>query len=347
MRDTQTIRAVHITGPDRLEIVEKPLPSTKPGMTLVEPAYVGLCGTDRDLFAGTMIYFAQGTAHYPLQPGHEWSGALLGGDDDSETSTRVIMDPIVGCNHCEICAGGQVVRCQDRLEIGVRNGMDGALATAIAAPLANLIPVPDAVSLRDAALVEPMVTSLEGIRRADPQVGEEALVVGAGTLGLMGAMILSARGLRTHVLLRDPTRVPTVEAAGGVPWLVGQKPAVEGFDVVIEAAGSADGIQASLDNVASGGRVALLGLPSTTVEIDVARLVVNDIITYGVLNGPGQFQTGLDAIASGVVRPDVIIDRVYPFEEIEAALARSRERDRARPKVLVQMDAGVGVAVDR
>ena len=66
-----------------------------------------------------------------------------------------------------------------------------------------------------------MVTTLEGIRRTDPQPGEEVLIVGAGTLGLVGAMILGARGIRTHVLLRSPERAATVEAAGGIPWVAG------------------------------------------------------------------------------------------------------------------------------
>ena len=262
---------------------------------------------------------------------------MVSGEAGAATGRRVIMDPIVGCHRCEICATGQVVRCQDRYEIGVRNGLDGALATAVAVPTANLIPVPDTVSLRDAALVEPMVTSLDGIRRVEARPGEEALVVGAGTLGLLAVMILTGRGLRTHVLMRDQVRAATVEAAGGVPWISGPSPLKRGFDVVIEAAGTADGIRAALTEVALGGRVALLGLPSENVEIDVARLVVSSVAVFGVLNGPGQFPVALDAIASGLVKPELIIDRIYAFDEIEAALARSQERGRARPKVLVQV----------
>jgi threonine dehydrogenase-like Zn-dependent dehydrogenase len=198
------------------------------------------------------------------------------------------------------------------------------------------------VSLRDAALVEPMVTTLQGIARADPQPGESALVVGAGTLALMGAMLLSARGLRTHVLVRNPLRLEAVEAAGGIPWPAGEaSPVKDGFDVVIEAAGSPDGVRAALDSAASGARVSVLGVPVADVEIDIARLVTRDITVHGILNGPGQFETGLAAIADGIVRPDLIIDRIYPFEEIEAAIARSQVRERARPKVLVQVDPDV------
>ncbi len=217
----------------------------------------------------------------------------------------------------------------------MRNGLDGALATAVAVPTRYLLPIPDGVATRDAALVEPMVTTLEGIRRTDPQLGEEVLIVGAATLGLAGAMILAARGIRTHVLMRSDVRVATVEATGAIPWVAGTKTDVEKFDVVIEAAGTPAGVQASLEHAAPGGRVALLGVPTTLVEVDAAAIVIDDITIKGVLNGPGQYPNGLAAIASGEVKPELLIDRVYPFEDVETALARSKKRGRERPKVLV------------
>lgn len=333
------VRAVHIVGANRFEFVEKAMPSADEGMALAAPAYVGVCGTDLELLHGTMPYLAQGRARYPLQPGHEWSGTVLESHDPRVAAGQcVIMDPVVGCGHCEKCATGPATHCPRRIEIGVTSGLDGALATTIAAPTSNLIPVPAGIRLRDAVLVEPMVTVLLGIERTRPQPGEEALVVGAGTLGLLAAMILSSRGLRTHVLMRNPVRVATVEAAGGVPWLVGQKAAADVFDIVIEAAGTVDGTRAALAGAALGGRVALLGVPSSPVPVDVASMVFRDVAVYGILNGPGQFHTALDAIAAGIVRPEVIVDRVFPFEDVAAAFARSNERDRARPKVLVQVD---------
>jgi threonine dehydrogenase-like Zn-dependent dehydrogenase len=333
-----SVRAVRISGPDTFAIETLPVPEVGPGLTLVAPAFVGLCGTDLDLFDGSMPYLHQGTAWYPLQPGHEWAGTILEDSDAGPTGTPVIMDPMVGCGRCERCAQGMVARCPDRYELGVRNGLDGAMATALAVPTANLLRVPEAVSLRDAALAEPMVTPLEGIRRTDPRPGEEVLVVGAGTLGLVAAMILSARGLRTHVLMRNAGRVATVEAAGGIPWVAGSRAGVEQFDVVIEAAGTPGGIQASLAHVAPGGRVAWLGVPTIPVEIDAAAVAVRDITIKGVLNGPGRYPDALTAIAAGEVRPDLLIDRVYAFDDIAAALARTREPGRARPKVLIAID---------
>jgi threonine dehydrogenase-like Zn-dependent dehydrogenase len=254
--------------------------------------------------------------------------------------TRIILDAVIDCGRpdCELCTAGLVVRCQERYEFGVRKGLDGALATVVSAPDRYMLRVPDGVRLRDAALVEPMVTTLEGIKRTAPVPGEEVLIVGSATLGLAGAMILAARGIRTHVLLRNRTRVETVEAAGAIPWLAGTRAEVERFDVVIEAAGTPTGVQAALAHAAAGARVALLGVPTEPVPIDIGHLVIHDITAQGVLNGPGQYPSGLAALASGEVKPELLIDRVFPFEEIEAAVARSREPGRARPKVLVQVD---------
>lgn len=337
MKPPGTIRAMRITGPESFEIVDRPIPGLTEGMTVAAPAFVGLCGTDLDVFDGSMPYLHEGFAHYPIQIGHEWSGTTLRAGVLA-AGTRVIMDPIVGCGICRLCVRDRAAGCPDRLEIGLRNGLDGAMASAIAVPMDNLIPVPDEVSLRDAALVEPMVTTLEGIARTAPRPDEEVLVVGAGTLGLVGTMVLAARGVRTHVLLRNPSRTATVEAAGGRPWIAGTRAAVGSFDVVIEAAGTPDAVGSALEHVAPYGRVALLGVPTRTVEIDAASLAVDDITIWGVHNGPGRFEEGLAAIASGEVDPDLLIDRVFAFDDVGAALARARQRDRERPKVLVQVD---------
>jgi threonine dehydrogenase-like Zn-dependent dehydrogenase len=340
MNASESVRALHITGPDRFGIIEKPRPGARPGYTRAAPAYVGLCGTDLDLFDGSMPYFHEGVASYPLQPGHEWSGTLLEANAELAAGTPIILDAVIACGRsdCRLCAAGLVVRCQERYEFGVRKGLDGALATEVVAPDRYMLPIPDGVRLRDAALVEPMVTTLEGIRRTAPQPGEEVLVVGSATLGLAGAMILSARGIQTHVLLRSDTRMETVEAAGAIPWLAGTKAAVERFDVVIEASGTPSGVQAAFAHAAPGARIAMLGVPTEPVPLDIGALVIHDITVKGVLNGPGQYPHGLAAIASGEVKPELLIDRVFAFDDVEAAIARSRERGRKRPKVLVQVD---------
>ena len=82
---------------------------------------------------------------YPLQPGHEWSGTLLEATGELAAGTRVILDPIIDCGRddCELCGAGLVVRCVERREIGVRNGLDGAMATVVAVPTEYLLPIPD------------------------------------------------------------------------------------------------------------------------------------------------------------------------------------------------------------
>ena len=205
----QVVRALHITGPDSFEIVEKPLPDRKPGYSYAAPAYVGLCGTDLDLFDGSMPYFGEGVATYPLQPGHEWSGTLLEANARLEPGTRMILDAVIDCGRadCELCDAGLMVRCQERFEFGVRKGLDGAMATAVAAPDRYMLPLPEGVRMRDAALVEPMVTTLEGIKRTAPVPGEEVLIVGSATLGLAGAMILGA-AITVAPFKYDPWGIP-------------------------------------------------------------------------------------------------------------------------------------------
>src|SRR5689334_4879431 len=100
---------------------------------MVAPSYVGLCGTDLDLLDGSMPYFSQGWAALPLQAGHEVAGVVVASyGGEVPVGTRVVIDPVIGCGACPQCAGSRPTHCVDRLEMGVRGGMDGGAAERIA-----------------------------------------------------------------------------------------------------------------------------------------------------------------------------------------------------------------------
>ncbi len=307
---------------------------------------MGLCGTDLDLFDGSMPYLHQGFASaIRCNPAMSGRACCWNRPARWPPAPGVILDPMIDCGRegCPHCGAGLVVRCPDRRELGVRNGLDGAMATVVEVPQGYLLPIPEAVATRDAALVEPMVTTLEGIRRTDPQPGEEVLIVGAATLGLVGAMILGARGLRTHVLLRSPDRAAHRRGRGRHP-LAGRQQGSRGT-LRRRHRGSRDAAAVCRRHCATWRRVVAShcwACPPPWWRSTLRAIAVNDVTILGVLNGPGQFGAGLAAIASGAVMPELLIDSVFPFDEVGAALERSRERGRARPKVLVAVGEDPG-----
>jgi threonine dehydrogenase-like Zn-dependent dehydrogenase len=329
------VKAVVFRAPGSVAVVDRPEPERRVGEVLVAPVYVGLCGTDLELLNGSMPYFAQGRAALPLQPGHEVAGVVVDrSDGDVPVGTSVVIDPIVGCGDCPQCAEGRATHCADRFEMGVRGGMDGGAAELLAVPGANVHPIPDGVSFREAVLTEPGVTALNGLRRIGHLQGC-ALVIGSGTLGGIAAQLLAARGLQVDVLARDERRAELIQS-----WGAGLRTTANDsvYDIVVEAAGTADAVRASLRAVAPGGSIALLGVQGQQINgIDVDALVLKDVSVYGVLNGPGLYGSMLEEIASGHVSADRLVDSEFALADAPAAFERLGSKDRVRPKVLLRV----------
>jgi threonine dehydrogenase-like Zn-dependent dehydrogenase len=318
-----------------VSVVNRRDPTVGIGEILVAPAYVGLCGSDLELFDGSHPYFVQGRAVLPLQPGHEVSAIVV--EDRSgalPTGTRVVLDPVVGCRLCPQCLDGRATHCADRFELGLRRGMDGGAAELISVPCTNAHPVPEGVSLREAVLTEPGVTALNGLRRIGELAGR-ALVIGAGTLGGIATQLLVASGVEVEVLVLDERRGPLIERWGARPTTA---PADGAYDVVIEAAGTAEAVRSALRTVAPGGSIALLGVQGQPLDgFDVDAILFKDASIFGVLNGPGLYESMLDEIATGHVRARELIEREFALEDAAAAFEFLASQDRMRPKVLLRV----------
>lgn len=330
------MRALSVTGPGSAAIVEIDPPVLGTGEALVAPRYVGLCGTDLELLTGSMPYFAQGEASYPIQPGHEVTGLVVSSQDARlAAGVPVLVDPVVGCGSCPACASALPTRCAERRELGLRRGMPGGACELIAVPVENLHPVPPGVSVRDAPLVEPGVTAFNAVQRLGDVDDRRALVIGAGTLGLIAAQLLLTRGAEVDVAVAQPVRAALVDQLGARP-VDRVKPAL--YPAVIEAAGAPDAVRSAFAAVAPGGSVALVGVqPGPVGQLDVNDLVLKDATARGVLNGPGLFGRMLDELAAGTCDVSALIDSEFELADADAALAALAEPDRRAPKVLLRV----------
>lgn len=329
------MRAVSFKAAGEVVVHDLPEPVAGPGEALVAPRYVGLCGTDLELLEGTMPYFAEGAAWYPLQPGHEVAGVVVQAPEGSlAPGTPVLLNPVVGCGGCETCRAGWSVQCEKLRTVGVRLGMPGGAAELLTIRADNLLELPQGLSLRDAVLAEPGVTALACIRSAGAQSGMRALVVGAGTLGAIAAQILRHEGLDVDVSIVEPERRPFVESLG-VRAVEQVQP--RSYDVVLEFAGAPGAVRTAIDAVKPGGTVALAGVqPGLVDAIDVNAIVLSGLTVRGVTE-VSDFAAMLDLLAAGAVAVDPLIERVYGLEEAPEAYARLSDQTRARPKLMLKV----------
>jgi threonine dehydrogenase-like Zn-dependent dehydrogenase len=334
-----TMRAFVVTGPERAEVREVPVPVARPDEVVVSVERAGVCGTDAEFFSGEMSYLHTGHAAYPLRIGHEWAGVVSAVGQDVNRSwlgRRVTGDTMLGCGHCARCVGGRQHLCADRFEIGIRNGWPGALAEYLPVPVRALHPLPSTVDATLGALVEPGGNALRAVTAAAVEPGQRLLVLGPGTIGLLCALLAAADGVEVHLLgLADPS----LDFARGLgftsSWTGSTLPAVP-FDGVIDASGARSLPARAVELVEPGGRVVFIGIASEPSVVDSRELVFKDVTAVGVLSGSDGLAGAIERFASGAVRPRALVAATVGLGEVAGVLAGERRAEwGAAPKIHV------------
>ncbi|MEV0594599.1 zinc-dependent alcohol dehydrogenase [Nonomuraea cavernae] len=321
------MRALVITGPGQAGVREVEPPEAGPGEVVVDVERVGVCGTDVELFTGTLPYLHTGQAAYPLRIGHEWSGAVRAvgdGVDPSWLGRRVTGDTMLGCGRCARCAAGRGHVCADRYEIGIRGGWPGALAERLPVPVTALHPLPGTVDPALGALVEPGGNAMRAVRGAGLAPGERLLVLGPGTIGLLVAQIAAARGAEVHLLGQTASSLAFARSVGFEQvWTRETLPALR-YDAVVDAS-NAPGLPAlAVDLVEPGRRVVFVGLAGTPSPVDTRAVALKDVTAVGVLGASAGLAETVELYASGTVDPRPLVAATVALDEVAAVLAGRR-----------------------
>lgn len=334
------MRAFVLTGPAESAVLEVEPPVAAPGHVIVDIARVGVCGTDAEMFSGEMEYLHNGLATHPVRLGHEWCGtvsAVGDGVDESWLGRRTTGDTQIGCGHCHRCLTGRQYVCEDRHEIGLRRGFDGALAEQMSVPVSALLPLPDSVDDAAGAMVEPGGNALRAVRAAEVAAGERLLVIGPGTIGLLAAQFAMAQGCEVHVLGVTPASLAFAAGLGVTgAWTAEELPDLR-WDAVIDASNHPSSPALAAELVDAGRRIVLIGLSETPSTIDSRRLVMKDITAVGILSASPGLAGAIDLYASGAVDPRPLIAATLTLDHVDATL-RGIRPDQAGPGPKIHVD---------
>jgi threonine dehydrogenase-like Zn-dependent dehydrogenase len=321
------MRAFVIVGPGAAEVRELPRPEPRAGEVIVGVDRAGVCGTDVEFYTGEMAYLHTGQAEYPIRIGHEWAGTVASvgaGVDPSWIGRRVTGDTMLGCGSCARCTSGRQHLCAGRHEIGVRFGWPGALAEQLPVPVNALVPLPASVGPAMGAMVEPGGNSLRAVRAARLARGERMLVVAAGTIGLMVALIAAAEGAEVHLLGRSEgsrtfartlgfEHVWTRDTLPDLPW-----------DAVVDASNSPEVAALALDLVEPGRRVVYIGLAGRPSLVDTRTVALKDVTAVGILSASGGLEGTVGLFASGAVDPLPLVAATISLDDLADVLAGHR-----------------------
>jgi threonine 3-dehydrogenase len=320
-----------------LRLREVPRPAIGINDVLIRVHKTGICGTD--LHIESWDPWAARTIQAPLVVGHEFVGhiAEVGSNvKDFHPGDLVSGEGHVTCGRCRHCLAGQRHLCVDTVGLGVER--DGAFAEFVALPMTNVWHHAAGIDEEVAAIFDPFGNAVH-TALAFPVLGEDVLVSGAGPIGLMAIAVVRHAGAR-HVVVSEPnefrrelalrmgaTRAvdPRAEDLRAVQSEVGM---VEGFDVALEMSGNAVALRTAIDNMAHGGRIAILGIPTDEISLDVNTIVFNQLTLRGIY-GREMYETWYKMrvlIQSGVdIRP--AITHRFGFRDFEAAFAAARSGD--------------------
>ena len=325
-------------GRGSIALVDAPQPVPGPGEALVRIGPSGLCGTDLLLY-DDVYRGRRRPVPCPLIVGHEASGEVvhLGpGTSWPSLGTRVAIEAVSGCGRCHHCVRGSYNLCQDWHHIGLT--CDGVLAEFIVVPTSSLLPLPDAVTLESAAMLEPLATAVHTLERVRPAPGVDAAIVGPGPLGLLHLLVLQAAGIGPIVVYGRPgdeSRLALASSLGATVFL-GDRTAISmhadrltsgiGFGLAIEAGGTPEAIQTALDVVAGNGTLVSLGIVRA-VEIDVLQVMRKNLTWSGVVSSVRRhFAEAIRLIESGKVRPHELITHRLPLGDALHGFDALRQR---------------------
>ena len=338
------MRAVVYPKPNEILISDVPVQKPREGEALVRIKSTTICGTDLKILAGKFP-----ATKFPHIPGHEWSGDVVEvgpGVSRLAVGDKVAVEPHVGCGACARCLEGLYNLCQNygKVETGhahIGFTTSGGLAEYCTVSVKALHKLPENMSYDQGAFTESVGVALYAIERASINPGDSVALIGPGAIGLIAVQI--AKGMGGSNIAIFGTREERLELGRkfGADVLVNvrsvQDPVQyakdqihsDGYDVVVEFAGTEQAASDAIKLARRGGRVSLAGAtsPGRNLNVDLSLIVRGHLNIYGALADPKWVcERAVKLISSGLVNVAPLMSGDYKLDEYRNALEAFEKR---------------------
>lgn len=326
------MKVAHFTGPKKLELVDLPKPRlNRPDTVLLRIDRVGICGSDVHYYTDGRI--GDQALSYPATLGHECAGTVLEVGAEVERlrpGDRVAVDPAMVCGTCDQCRTGRVNTCRKLQFMGCPGEALGAVAEYRVVPAENAFPIPDTMTLDEAALAEPLSVGLHAVRLGEVFPGARIVVIGAGPIGL--SVLLCAKAAAPCKVYATDLLDQRLEVARrcGADWIGNashgeaaaaiqqQQPC--GVDLVFECSGDPLCVDEAQQLLAPGGTLLLVGIPPTDrVIFNIHHMRRKELTFKNVRRQRGCVGPVIEMIAAGQIDPRPLLTHRFPLERIGEA----------------------------
>lgn len=320
-----------MTEPDKMEIRKIEMPQPKEKEVLVELEYVGICGSD-------VHYFHDGRCgDYVVDGdfilGHECAGTVIAVGAKTEhlkVGDKVALEPGITCGQCEFCKSGRYNLCPD-VQFLATPPVQGCYENYIAFPENMCFKLPENISAKEGALIEPLSVGMHAANQGDVKLGDSVVILGAGCIGLVTLLACKAHGA-SDITVVDviPKRLEYAKKLGATRVINGiEKDAAAevakltggvGIDKVFETAGSPVTIRQTPYMVKNGGTIILVGISAQeTIEFNFAKIMAKEAKIESVFRYKNIYPQAIAAISDGLIDVSGIVTHEFDFDDIQKA----------------------------
>lgn len=308
-------------GPEQVGLQEIEEPTLADGQVMIQVARAGLCGTDLHIYQGHMDKRVQ----IPLVMGHEMCGEVVDvrGDVSAKIGDRVVVEPTVSCGTCAACRRGHRHICQNLNFLGIDS--PGAFQAYWAVPADRLHHVPPELDDDAGALIEPLAVAVHDVRRAQVELGDRAVVIGGGPIGMLVAMAARLDGAEVVISEVNPFRVEKAKTLGfeavnptevDLVDYVNEWTDGAGVDLVFEVSGHPAGAQVMTELLRVRGKVALVGVHASPPAVDLHKFFWRELSLVGCrVYEPIDFERAIRLAAAGTLDVKALITDTLPLAD--------------------------------
>ncbi len=338
------MKAIQITKPFEINVIEKEKPILKEGEALLRVLYCGICGADVASFTGNQPFTT-----YPRIPGHEFSAQIVEipeNDRGFRAGDIITCNPYFNCGECYACKRGLVNACHDNQTMGVQR--DGSFQEFITMPIERLING-KGLSAKELALIEPFSISAHALSRAEVKKGDKLLIMGSGPIGLFA--LLRAKSMGAEVAVADllESRLSLAKSYGADMIINSKTDDFEekcreftngnGFDVCVEACGAPETFLSCIEQAAHGANVILIGNGKRETTFVHSVILKKELNIFGSRNAfTKDFETLIDLVASKKVDIEGMVSDVYTVDSAEKAFKALAENDGSLNKLVIKFN---------
>ena len=323
------MKALSKIHPERgIWMVEAETPDAGPNDLLIKIRKTAICGTDIHIYSWDK--WSQNTIPVPMIVGHEYVGEVVGMGQEVrgfKLGDRVSGEGHITCGHCRNCRAGRRHLCRNTVGVGVDR--QGSFAEYLVIPAFNAFKIPGNISDELASIFDPFGNAVHTALSFN-LTGEDVLITGAGPIGIMAAAVAKHVGAR-HVVITDVNdyRLDLAKKMGAtravnvanqkIEDVMAELGMSEGFDVGMEMSGVPMAFTSMLDNMNHGGKIAMLGIPSSDMAIDWTKVIFRGLEIKGVY-GREMFETWYkmaSLIQSGLDLTPMLTHE-FPVDEFQA-----------------------------